>query len=762
MTALKRYPDLLENFSIGAAAWLKDTRPKRRGCRGIPWLRVNYLRNNIQRIALLLTIILVTGVVFAEAAYRHSFNPDANWCFLIARGCGQALNFNCAIIVLMMLRKTLSFLRSSTLLMQILPFDDNIMFHKFIGYLAAILALAHTLGHVGNALILQTYKSFTAVELLFTDPTLLPVGLRVGKLVGSAFITGWILDIVLLVLILGSLSYVRRSGHFEIFYWTHKICYFLFWFLLILHGPVFWAWFVGPLILFLLEKFSNLQIIRRLRHGKTYIKEVDLLPSGVTHLVMTKPRNFKYKAGDYVFIKIPEIARNEWHPFTISSAPEQAGILSLHIRSVGNWTMRLYRFFDGMQSITIKKSLGVKCPKSPSDADQRVNAGFEISQDDCNNFNGTPQSDDPYRPTVDDTAVRIATDDSPTSLDEVESPPVMKVCRVSFNAEVDPQTVVQWKKTSLPSRIPEVDEELVELSEIKVDQGHENQSADVGKVAEEIGEESEDTSTVPEIERSTEGASKNGRHAFCKGNESVKQTSPRMMTSTGPTAYLSRQVSKESLRPQVLFDIKTNKIQVHIQGPYGTPSTSVFESEHAVLIGAGIGVTPFASIMQSIMCRHRSIVTTCPNCQHTWVEEEREKRALRVKKVDFIWLNRNHTAFEWFVDMLLNLEQGQSQYSLDRFLDIHLFMTGIKRFDMKNVGLQMALDLVHKQENRDMLTGLRTKLQAGRPDWNKLFKEIQEEDKGKVSVFFCGSPALGTVISKHCQKFGFMFHKENF
>ena len=85
-----------------------------------------------------------------------------------------------------------------------------------------------------------------------------------------------------------------------------------------------------------------------------------------------------------------------------------------------------------------------------------------------------------------------------------------------------------------------------------------------------------------------------------------------------------------------------------------------------------------------------------------------------------MWLNRNVTAFEWFVDMLLRLENEQSHYSLDHFLDIHLFMTGMKRFDMKNIGLQMALDLVHKEENRDLLTGLRTKLQAGRPDWKKV------------------------------------------
>jgi len=43
--------------------------------------------------------------------------------------------------------------------------------------------------------------------------------------------------------------------------------------------------------------------------------------------------------------------------------------------------------------------------------------------------------------------------------------------------------------------------------------------------------------------------------------------------------------------------------QIYIDGPYGTPSTRIFQAEHAVLIGAGIGVTPFASILQSIMMK---------------------------------------------------------------------------------------------------------------------------------------------------------------
>ncbi|KAK5927261.1 hypothetical protein CgunFtcFv8_012439 [Champsocephalus gunnari] len=44
-------------------------------------------------------------------------------------------------------------------------------------------------------------------------------------------------------------------------------------------------------------------------------------------------------------------------------------------------------------------------------------------------------------------------------------------------------------------------------------------------------------------------------------------------------------------------------IKCYVDGPYGTPTRQIFASEHAVLIGAGIGITPFASILQSIMYR---------------------------------------------------------------------------------------------------------------------------------------------------------------
>ena len=91
-------------------------------------------------------------------------------------------------------------------------------------------------------------------------------------------------------------------------------------------------------------------------------------------------------------------------------------------------------------------------------------------------------------------------------------------------------------------------------------------------------------------------------------------------------------------------------------------------------------------------------------------------------QVDFFWINRDQKSFEWFVSLLSQLEIEQSeQCGFDRFLDMHMYMTSaLRKTDVKAIGLQMALDLIHKKEKRDLITGLKTRTQAGRPDWDKV------------------------------------------
>ena len=66
------------------------------------------------------------------------------------------------------------------------------------------------------------------------------------------------------------------------------------------------------------------------------------------------------------------------------------------------------------------------------------------------------------------------------------------------------------------------------------------------------------------------------------------------------------------------------------------------------------------------------------------------------------------------------------------------------------------------QSKRDLITGLKTRTNAGRPNWDKVFKSIHEQKKGRVTVFFRGSPQLGKILKKKCDEYKFDYRKENF
>src|SRR5262249_40013876 len=105
-----------------------------------------------------------------------------------------------------------------------------------------------------------------------------------------------------------------------------------------------------------------------------------------------------------------------------------------------------------------------------------------------------------------------------------------------------------------------------------------------------------------------------------------------------------------------LVEQKKAGLEAYIDGPYGSPTAHLFQSRVAVLIGAGIGVTPFASVLESIVLRANA---------------PPEKRS-KTEWVHFFWLNKDQYSFEWFRALLSKLEE------LDKrsVLNIHLCMTG--------------------------------------------------------------------------------------
>ncbi|RKF83723.1 Superoxide-generating NADPH oxidase heavy chain subunit A [Golovinomyces cichoracearum] len=224
----------------------------------------------------------------------------------------------------------------------------------------------------------------------------------------------------------------------------------------------------------------------------------------------------------------------------------------------------------------------------------------------------------------------------------------------------------------------------------------------------------------------------------------------------------------EDLDPMGMYEIALQHGQkmpeIRIDGPYGAPAEDVFDHEVVVLIGTGIGVTPWASILKNIWHMRKT-----PNSTTS-----------KLRRVEFIWICRDTTSFTWFQVLLASLEAQSSEACKKNseeveFLRIHPYLTQKLDNDTRqNIFLNSVGNSV------DPLTELKARMNFGRPDFCKLFKEMSKgiadgtylrgpkfSLKTDVGVYYCGANAAVSQIKKACREAAtsdvkFSFWKEHF
>ncbi|KAJ7087662.1 ferric reductase NAD binding domain-containing protein [Mycena belliarum] len=185
--------------------------------------------------------------------------------------------------------------------------------------------------------------------------------------------------------------------------------------------------------------------------------------------------------------------------------------------------------------------------------------------------------------------------------------------------------------------------------------------------------------------------------------------------------------------------------RIMVDGPFGTCSEEFLNFETVLLVGAGIGVTPFASILKSIWYRMNNFSGA---------------KRTRLSKVYFTWVIRDFGTAEWFHSLLHAIETQDTQNRIE----INIYLTArIKEDDMNNI-------IVHDVgAEKDAITSLRAPTHFGRPNWGRIFSSVaQTHPESDVGVFFCGPPAIATALHENCNKYSspdstrFFFGKENF
>ncbi|KAJ4826225.1 hypothetical protein Tsubulata_005788 [Turnera subulata] len=283
-------------------------------------------------------------------------------CFCAAKATAETLKFNMALILIPVCRRTLTILRSS-FLGGLIPFDDSINFHKLIALAIVIATAIHTLAHMTcNFPLLTSCPHDRFMELVgplfhYKQPTYMDFVLT------TVGITGILMIIIMAISFTLATHSFRRNAiklpgvfhnlaGFNSFWYAHHllavayVLCFMHGYFLVIEKPWYqkttWMYLIFPVLLYAAERVYSKHLQRN--HPVSVVKAI-IYPGNVLALYMSKPPGFKYKSGMYLFIKCPDLSSFEWHPFSITSAPDDEH-LSVHIRALGDWTTELRNLFE--------------------------------------------------------------------------------------------------------------------------------------------------------------------------------------------------------------------------------------------------------------------------------------------------------------------------------------------------------------------------------------------------------------------------------
>ena len=368
-----------------------------------------------------------------------------------------------------------------------------------------------------------------------------------------------------------------------------------------------------------------------------------LLPGNAVELRIARPPGFSFLAGQYVWLCVPALSSTAYHPFCISSPPEASEVLTLHIRvaSPGGWTAALRRFLEERP-----------VPHPPTAATTTTTLSHKGGGIGGRRGGGCRQSS---------RRLVVLSSHPASGVDEVHPPalPTYVVPTVFTNP------LSAWS----------------ELARTGVSDGVYLSSSSV------VTEDGSDTPASPHHPASS----------ALKSNAPAATSRLSTTENCGPPRLVGVAVGSSPPTPTPLF--------VRLDGPYNAPCQGVLGTRHAVLIAAGMGVTPAASILASILARARAGAAAAAA-----IGEERTPGCTAavlwpLQRLDFIWLSSEGSHFSWFLPLLKRFEEASSEDpGLASLLRVHVYLTSLPdSTDPRTAMLHLALDALFDEEGVDVV-----------------------------------------------------------
>ncbi|KAM7413192.1 hypothetical protein PAMA_020526 [Pampus argenteus] len=172
--------------------------------------------------------------------------------------------------------------------------------------------------------------------------------------------------------------------------------------------------------------------------------------------------------------------------------------------------------------------------------------------------------------------------------------------------------------------------------------------------------------------------------------------------------------------------------RLYVDGPFGSPSEEVFNYDVSLCVAGGIGVTPFACVLNALL--------------DGWT-------AFRLQRLYFVWVCRELQSFYWFAELLCALHHKLWKENRPDYFNLKLYVSQADSLQSMS------------EEKYQPLT---SRLLVGRPRWKLLLDEIGRTNKHKrVGVFCCGPKGISRTLHRLCNSARssgttFEFNKESF
>ncbi|PIN26099.1 Ferric reductase, NADH/NADPH oxidase [Handroanthus impetiginosus] len=261
---------------------------------------------------------------------------------------------------------------------------------------------------------------------------------------------------------------------------------------------------------------------------------------------------------------------------------------------------------------------------------------------------------------------------------------------------------------------------------------------------------------------------------------------PFSLTSAPGDNYLSVHIRTVGDWTQELKEVlaednicHTSQPKLLIDGPYGAPTQECQNYDVLLLVGLGIGATPFISVLRDLLHNTRLQDQTDSNTETSRSDESsnsftsssdtssgKMKSQQRTRSAHFYWVTREAGSLEWFKGVMNEIAEMDHKGQIE----MHNYLTSVyEEGDARSTLITMVQALNHAKHGVDILSGTRVRTHFARPDWKEVFNKLASKHPfSTVGVFYCGTPILAKELRKLSQEFTsksstrFEFHKEYF